>query len=75
MVECTNSGNSRGVFQRLEQTGMSDHYGLWHSHDSAPQMQLYIGLAEEQKKRCRMPGRTSDSGGPNSIASARQWRL
>ena len=33
MVECTNIGNSRGVFQRLEQTGKSDHYGAWHSHD------------------------------------------
>ena len=27
MVECINTGNSRGVFQRLEQTGTSDHYG------------------------------------------------
>ena len=29
---------------------MSDHYGPWHSHDSAPQMELYIGLADVQKK-------------------------
>ena len=50
MVECTNTGNSRGGFQLLKQTGMSDQYGLWHSHDSAPQMGLYIGLVEEQKK-------------------------
>ena len=46
MVECTNPGNSRGVCQRLEQTGKSNHYGPWHSHDSAPQMGPYFGLAE-----------------------------
>ena len=26
MVECTNTGNSRGVLQRLEQTGKSHQY-------------------------------------------------
>ena len=56
MVECTNTRNSRGVFQRLEQTGTSDHYGPWHSHDSAPQMGLYIGLAEVQKKNPKTSG-------------------
>ena len=29
MVECTNTGSSRRVFQRREQTGKSDRYGLW----------------------------------------------
>ena len=28
---------------------MSDHYGPWHSHDSASQMGPYIGLADESK--------------------------
>ena len=46
MVECTNTGNSRGVCQCLKQTGKSDHYGPWHSHDSAPQMGRYLRLAE-----------------------------
>ena len=51
MDECTNTGNLRNVFQCLEQTRKSDHYGLWHSHDSAPQMGLYIGWAEARKKK------------------------
>ena len=29
---------------------MSDHYGPWHSHDSAPQMGLCIGLADVKNK-------------------------
>ena len=49
MVECSNTRNSRGLFH-LKQTGMSDQYGPWHSHDSAPQMGPYTGLAEEHKK-------------------------
>ena len=49
MVEYTNTGNSRGVSQRLGQTGKSDHYGPWHSHNSATQMGPYIGLVEAKK--------------------------
>ena len=54
MEGCTNTGNSRGVFQRLEQTGMSDHYGPWHSRDSAPQMGPYFRLAEAEKKKKKL---------------------
>ena len=51
MVECTNTGNYRGVTQRLGQTGKSDHYGPWHSHNSAPQMGLYFGLVRHVASR------------------------
>ena len=57
MVGCTNTGNSRGVFHRLEQTSKFHHYGPWHSHDSAPRMGPSIGLVEVQKRSmslCRL---------------------
>ena len=34
---------------------MSDHYGPWHSHDSAPQTGPYIGLADVLKKKVAAP--------------------
>ena len=44
----------RGVPMLFEirpgQTGMSDHYGPWHSPDSAPQKGPYVGLADEKTK-------------------------
>ena len=52
MLECTNTRNSRGVCQHLEQTGKSDHYGPWHSRHSAPQMGPYLRLSEAAKKNC-----------------------
>ena len=51
MVECTNTGNASGVCQHLKQTGKSDHYGLWHCHDSAPQMGPHFGSTEAQQKK------------------------
>ena len=60
MVECPNTGNSRGVSQCPGQTGKSDHYRPWHSHDTALQMGPYSGLAWEQKKK--IVSHTTDRG-------------
>ena len=53
MVECTDTGNSRGVVRRLKQTGMSDHYGPWHSHDSAPPKGAVHCTGGSKKKRVK----------------------
>ena len=52
MVECANTGNSRGVCQRLEQTGKSDHYGPWHSLDSAPPHGAILCICRGEKRDC-----------------------
>ena len=66
MGECTNTRNLQGAFQCLEQTGKSDDYRPWHSHDSAPQMRPYIGLAEEPKKK---KATMDDIEGPPHLAT------
>ena len=51
MVECTGTGNLRGVCQRLKQTGKSDHYGPWHCQDSAPLMAPFFLDWRKHKKK------------------------
>ena len=42
MVISTTTGNLRERFVKCPgQTSMYNRYGLWHCHDSAPQMGLY----------------------------------
>ena len=51
----TTTGNLRERFvKRPRQTSMYDRYGPWRGHDSAPQTGPFTGLADAQKKSCRV---------------------